>query len=715
MVRISFVLAALMLMAVQMTTAQEQDRTFPVAPETEILWDEWGVPHIVAPDNASLFYAFGWAQAHNHGDLILRLYGEARGRAAEYWGADHLESDRLIRTLGIPQEGTQGYASLSDEWRDYADAFAAGITDYVTQNADNIGDEFEVVLPVTGADIVAHGTRVLRWSFVAGSGVGYARGQDQGSPSGSNAWAIGPSRSASGNAMLVANPHQPWVDFGLWVEAHFMTPDLNLYGAALLGQPVLGIAFNDHLGWAHTVNTHDGWDLYELTLTDDGEGYIFDGEAMPFEIVEEAIQIAADDGGMDEETLIRRSSVHGPVLAFHEPGKALAIRVVGEDSFAAAEQWWEMANATNLTEFEAAISNVRIPMFTIMYADRDGNILNVFNEQVPIRAEGDWEFWNGTDILDSTPSVIPGDTSDYLWERVYHPYEDLPRLLNPETGWLQNANEPPYTMTLPPPFLPGDFPAYMLPDPYVWPRPIQSMRLLVEDESITFDELLDYKHSTYVELTNAVLDDLIAAARDSGDETAIQAADVLEAWDRRTDADSQGAVLFIVWANQHITGFEAIASPWDINEPLTSLRGLTDPESAVADLIEVAEGLEQLRVLGIGMDVPYGEVFRLRYPGSDVDLPANGTEDLLGSFRILTFTQDDDQRFRPVHGDSYIAVVEFSDPIRAEVLLSYGNATQPGSPHVGDQLELFAEQDLRPALLTREQIEGALVRVETFD
>jgi acyl-homoserine-lactone acylase len=53
------------------------------APQTEILWDRWGVPHIFAGDAEGLFHAFGWAQAHSHGDLILRLYGQARGRAGE--------------------------------------------------------------------------------------------------------------------------------------------------------------------------------------------------------------------------------------------------------------------------------------------------------------------------------------------------------------------------------------------------------------------------------------------------------------------------------------------------------------------------------------------------------------------------------------------------------------------------------------------------------
>ncbi len=685
----------------------------------EILWDSWGVPHIFAEDNTGIFYGFGWAMAHNHAEAIVQLYAEARGEAAMYFGAEYAESARRIRTLGIPQEGAAGYAGLDDTWRGYVDAFAAGVNNYLNANPDAISDAHAQVLPITGADILANGTRTLRWEFVARAGVNY--GFRQAIPQetmGSNAWAVAPSRSASGNAMLVANPHQPWAgaDFGLWMEAHFVTPELNLYGAALLGSPTLGIAFNDYLGWTHTVNTHDGWDLYALTTTQDGTHYMLDGEEVAFETREETFQILQDDGSLTSETITVRESLHGVVLAQTAADEALALRVVGEDNFAAARQWWEMGNATNLEEFEAALSDVRIPMFTITYADRDGNILHVFNEQVPIREEGDWEFWNGTGLLDNTPSLIPGDDSRYIWERNYHPYEDLPRVLNPESGWVQNANEPPYTITVPTPFDEDDFPAYMLPDPYIWPRPITSMRLMAEDESITFDELREYKQSTYVELARLVLDDLIVAAEDSVDLTVQEATQVLRDWDRQTNADSRGAVLFALWAEDFVgaRGFTIFADPWTLDDPINSMQGIADPEAAVEALQGAATNLENLRALGIGMDVAYGDLFRLRYRDSDVDLPANGTNNLLGSFRVLEFTQDDDLRFYPTLGDSYIAIVEFGETVQAEVLLAYGNSTQSDSPHLGDQLTLFAEKEMRPALLTREAIEADLDRLETL-
>ncbi len=710
-----FLLGLLLLLFIVPAVSIAQD----TPTSTEILWDTWGVPHIYAPDNDGLFYGLGWAQAQNHGDLILELYGQARGRAAEYWGEDYLADDQLTRTLGVAQDAEAQYAALSDEWRGYLESFVAGINDYAAEHADQIVDDREAVLPIVPTDIIAHGIRVLRWTFTAGRGVAAASqwADNQINLSGSNAWAIAPSRSANGNAMLVANPHQPWSGAGLWIEAHLVAPGVNVYGAALVGGPTLGIAFNEHLGWTHTVNTHDGWDLYELTVSDDGSTYLYDGEQVAFETSDETILVKQADGTLMETPITVRRSVHGPILAQREDGSAIAIRAVGANSFAAAQEWWEMGLAQNFEEFQAAVSNVRIPMFTMMYADQDGNIMHLFNEIVPRRSEGDWDFWNNTTLLDtSNPAILPGDTSTYVWDEADHlSFDELPKLINPTSGWLQNANEPPWTTTYPYEIDAADYPAYISPAPYVWPRPITSMRLLYDDESITFDELVEYKHSTFIELTNWVLDDLIAAARESDSEVVLQAADVLAGWDRQANADSVGAVLFVAWANAYISpnGFASFSTPWDYNDPLNTPRGLADPEAAVAALEEVADGLESLRVLGAGMDVPYGDVFRLRF--GDVDLPANGAEDLLGSFRTLTFAQDTDLRFRPTQGDSYIAVIEFSDPIRAQVLLSYGNSTQPGSPHMGDQLALFAEKELREAWLTREQIEANLENQVVFE
>lgn len=674
---------------------------------TEILWDTYGIPHIYGKDTASSFRAFGWAQMQSHGDLLLRLYGQARGRAAEYWGEDYLESDRWVRTMGVPDRAQSWYDRQNPDFRNYLDAFAAGINAYATAHPEAIEDEVEAVLPVNGVDVLAHFQRVLNFTFVVDPGrvagvtestVVSASGNYEDfltSAKGSNGWAIAPSRSESGNAMLLANPHLPWSDLFLWYEAQITAPGMDAYGATLVGVPVLAIAFNDRLGWTHTVNTHDGWDAYKLKLEEGG--YRFDGAVRPFQTQRQILKVKQDDGTLREEELVVRQSIHGPVVAETDEG-AIALRVVGLDSSGGLKQWWEMARARNLSEFETALQPLQLPMFTVMYADRDGHILHLFNGRVPVREQGNFDDWWG---------LIPGDTSTTLWTNI-HPYEDLPRVVDPPSGWLHNTNDPPWTTTFPLALNPDDFPAYMAPRVPIYMRAQRSVRMLTEDERISFAEMVEYKHSTRMELADRVLDDLISAARRQESAIARQAADILERWDRKADADSRGAVLFATWERE-IDYSTLFVTAWSAKSPYTTPKGLADPASAVAALEAAAK---KVQTAYGALDVPWGDVFRLRL--GNVDLPANGGPGSLGIFRMLDFFPTEDGRFQAFNGDSFVAAIEFSRPVRAMALTSYGNATQPGSASTGDQLKLFASKQLRPVWRDRQDIEANLVARQVF-
>ena len=222
----------------------------------EILWDTWGVPHIYSQDSTGLFRAFGWAQTHSHGDLILRLYGQGRGQAAEYWGEKYLSSDRYVRTMGIPDRAQQWYEAQQPQMQAALDAFADGINAYVEENPAQIDEEVKVVLPVTGVDVLAHIQRVLHFHFVVDPRQIASLSLDSTTQTGnwainlgSNAWAIAPKHSANGRAMLLANPHLPWSDLFLLYEAQLEAPEFDAYGATLVGMPFLAIAFNNNLGW----------------------------------------------------------------------------------------------------------------------------------------------------------------------------------------------------------------------------------------------------------------------------------------------------------------------------------------------------------------------------------------------------------------------------------------------------------------------------------
>ena len=662
---------------------------------TEILWDEWGVPHIYAKNTKELFYAFGWAQMKSHANTILKIYANSRGRAAEYWGADHLQNDMMVHTLAFPKIARKWYDLQTPEFQSYISHFAQGLNAYAEAHPEAIDKKNQVVLPIDKDDVLSHALFVLYSRFVGG---GDLQQVPRWGETGSNTYAVGPSRSASGNAMLVMNPHLPWFDEWLFYEGHFNAPGIHMYGATLVGLPTLGIAFNEHLGWSHTNNTIDNADLYELTLKDNG--YLVDGEVRSFTKGKMSIKVKQEDGKIVVKDMPRLVSPdHGPVLK-QSGNKAIAIKMPGFDRPYGIVQWWKMAKAKNLGEFKSALKEVQIPFFNIMYADKAGNIFYMFNGQVPKRKTGGWDHWQG---------VVDGSDSDNLWTEV-HSYEELPKTENPASGYLQNANDPPWTSTFPMALNPKDYPPYMAPV-FMSFRPQRAARMMEEDKSISFEELIKYKVSTRIEMADRLLDDLNKAVDTHGSEDSKAAMKVLNAWDRQADAGSKGMALFYAWAHAIGPWNKAnYTKQWTLDNAMDGPDGLASPEKAVAALNGV---VEKFKEGGLPLDVPWGEVYRIKY-GSH-DLPGNGSDGSVGIFRVAWSNGlEDDGKYYISGGDSWQSVIEFGDQIRAKVLMSYGNSTQKNSPHYGDQLVLFSKKEMRDCYFYKEDVEKHVAEREAI-
>ncbi|MCW3466007.1 acylase [Chitinophaga nivalis] len=645
-----------------------------------ILWDTYGVPHVYAKNLQEMYYSFGWAQMHNHADLLLRLYAQARGRAAAYLGENYLAEDKLVQLYDVPELARQHRSRQHKEMNNYLEAFVAGMNAYATAHPEAIGAPYKPILPITANDVMGHKIRVLYLKFLARGELGAVTASLN---QGSNAWAIGPSKSASHHAMLLANPHLPWKDLYLFFEAHLNAPGFHTYGATLIGIPVLAIAFNEHLGWSHTVNTIDAADRYALTLQD--QGYLLDGRTVPFVEKKITLQVKQADGSLKAVPHVLRYTQHGPVL---EKGKkAFAVRIAGMDSPDLLYQWHRMGMATNWKQFEAALKLMQLPMFNVMYADDAGNISYTFAGMVPKRDTGDWSFWHQT---------VDGTRSSYIWHKI-HAYAAMPKLLNPRSGFLQNSNDPPWSCTYPAVLQSGDYPAYMSPLE-VGLRPQRGIRMLLADSLITFDQLIADKHDTHMEATDRLLDELLAAAQAHPDATVQQAAAILKAWDRTAGAESRGGVLFVTWFDQ-LKG-KGYRQAWNVATPVGTPTGLKDPAQAVELLKTAAIAVAQ----DYGKaDVAWGEVYRLRGRNGE-DYPGNGSEDRYGVFRVIEYTRGADKKKVADAGDSYVAVLEFGKQVKARVSLSYGNATQPGSRHAWDQLPLISRQELRTPWLQQEEV-----------
>jgi acyl-homoserine-lactone acylase len=676
----------------------------PKAGGGEVLWDSYGVPHVYAKSEAGIFYGFGWAQTQSHGNVLLHLYGEARGRAAEYWGPKYADQDRWMISNDVYARATQWYRQQDPQFRADLDAFAQGINDYAAANPDKLDDEVKVVLPLNGVDVVAHAHRLMNYVYIASPDkvLGQAP-KDTQARDGSNAWAVMPSRTRDGHALLLANPHLPWgTGFFTYYEAHLNGPGVDLYGATQVGLPILRFAFNKELGFTNTVNTMLGQTTYKLTLS--GDGYLYDGKVLPFIVEKKVLKVKQPDGRVTTEWFDVRQAVQGPVFQRYD-GSTVALKVAGLDRPGMLRQYWDMGKATDFSQFQKALKKLQVPMFNIVYADRAGNVMFLDNGIMPKHDKGDLKYWS---------SLVPGDTSATLWKDI-HDYDELPKVINPAGGFVQNTNDPPWLASWPRVLDPKAFPDYTAPVGPMSMRAQNSVKMLAEHDNIDFDQFVSLKRTAQALAADRTLPQLFAAAEGNNDPDIVAALEVLKAWDRHFEADSRGALLFEEWARLFSGDYKFVsqagyAVPWSLDNPLETPVGLKDPQLAIGQLKQAVARTKQLYG---AIDRAYGEVSRFHL--GDVNLPGRGGYGNLGAFNVITWDPIDKQGERlPQHGETWVSMVEFSTPIKAKGLMSYGNASQPGSPHVSDQLEHLAKGEFRTLWTTREQVEQHVESRTTF-
>ncbi len=749
----------------------------------EILWDQFGIPHIYGPDLLTVVRGLGYAEMENHAETILLNVASARGRSAEYFGPGagnaNIQNDITVRTEGIPDRAQRWLDTGGAEQAAIIQAFADGVNEYAKRHGDTIDPSFQRVLPFVPTDVTAGIQNVVHFhlmpeqdnlpdliaawqtggitaanavacSFTPGCPNGTAVAHS-GTLNGSNGWAIAPKKSASGNAILMGNPHTPWGNnspippiegLGIyqWMEVNLVIgdpekPDLNASGVVFAGAPFIGIGYSDEIGWTHTDNTIQNTNLYELTLNNGT--YNFGGKTKALAQRTDVIKIRQADGSLGSRNLYILTSVQGPIVALSTDGtKALALRVAGLDQPAAVAQYWRMIQAHNLDEFIAANSALQMPYFNVIYADRDGHILYLFGGRQPVRQGGDWGNYSG--ILDgSDPSLV--------WKSTFT-WSELPQAIDPPGRFVANSNNPPWTSTFPTTSTndPAQFPAYVAPQ-FMDLRPQHGARFLLSNESLTPALVLKGKESTRMVLADRVLPELINAALAYPDltGTAKAAAATLAAWDRSADATSQGAVLFEAWwalitsqtppssippqcrplpavaldnTINYYSAHPRFRVGWKASDPLRTPYGLANAPATIPYLICAAEIVQA--AYG-ALNVPWGTApngvhnivlathdptFQTPIPLTDA--PQSGADEPFGVLRVLfRYPEPDGIHFFPVSGDGYVQLVEFTQGgANAQALLGYGNASRPGSPHIIDQLSYFEAKTLRPVYRTRADV-----------
>lgn len=651
--------------------------------DVRILRDTWGVPHVFGHTDADVAYGLAWAHAEDDFATIQGALLAARGGLATVLGREGAANDYMVQLLRIWDVVDAGYErDLGPETRALCEAYADGLNHYAALHPD---EAMAALYPARGKDVVAgfvHKTplffgldRVLRGLLETS-----ASPSPPAAPAGSNTFAVAPKRSLDGFTRLAINSHQPWAGPVAWYEAHLHSDaGWDAVGGLFPGAPVVLHGHNRNLGWAHTVNKPDLVDVYALEMNPAHPNqYRLDGAWRELEVRSAAIRVKLL--GPVSWTFHRDAlwSVFGPVV--RGPRGVFAIRLAGYGEVRHIEQWYRMNKASRFEEWLAAMRMNALPMFNVGYADREGHVFYVYNARLPLRPAGyDWS------------GVVPGNTSRTLWTESL-PFDRLPQVKDPPSGFVQNCNSSPFRTTLGP----GN------PDPAEYPpafgietgmtnRALRALELFGGEERISRDEFDRYKFdvtyaagSTMAARLARVLD-----APPPSDPLTRQALDLLRGWDRSATADSSAAALAVMALQPTEEGDDSVP-----------------PAAALAE--HVRDAARSLHARFGRLDVPWHDVLRLRH--GTLDLGLFGGPDLL---HAVYGRPGPDGRIAGVGGDSYILLVEWDGQgrVSSRSIQPYGSATgDVRSPHYADQAPLFAAGRLKPVWMDEAEIRAHLER-----
>ena len=659
-----------------------------LARDVTIYRDVYGVPHVFGRTDASTVFGFAYAQAEDNFWRVEENFINALGRASELYGEKSLDEDRLNRALEIPRLAQAEYARLDKQMRVLCDAFAAGFNYYLAHHPE--------VKPRLLTKIEPWYTLAfIRYNYYQN---GFARDRslrgaqpqtaaintDLKEHTGSNGWAIGPSKSATGFAMLFINPHLPFFGPGQVYEGHVHSDEgWNFTGYTRFGFPLPYVGHNENGGWVSTDNAADLTDVYFETFDDSSRplAYKYGKDYRLATEHTEEIRVKTPSG-LETRSFTMRKTHHGPIVAARD-GKLLALRMAKFEWDGWLREWYDMTRAKSLAELKRAMTPLNMLFGNVMYADRQGNTWYLYNGAVPKRdPRFDWS--------------EPVDGSDPATEwQGYHTIDELPQLTNPKSGWMQNCNTTPFLLTSEGNPDPKQFPKYMVQEGDN-PRGAISRELLASKSKFTFDEWTRLAFDTRVMNADKRLPGLIAALKPHLDADAKlrEVYDELARWNHRSATDSIAMTLFSLW-HERVSRDEKL-----------------DPVAALTDVVNTLQ-----RDFGT-WKVAWGELNRLQrideskdedFQDSKPSLAVSGVNGNDGAvFTFYAAPERGQKRRYGMAGGTYISVVEFGPTVRALSVHTFGASGDPRSRHFMDQSALYTRGEFKPSWLNLDEIRAHL-------
>ncbi len=699
--------------AIQLPSAGEAElaRLEARAARVEIIRDDFGVPHIYGRTDADAVFGMLYAQAEDDFPRIERNYVWAIGRLAEVEGKSAIFSDLRARLYMTVDEAKTAYASAPGWLRALCDAWADGLNYYLLTHPEvepMLLTRFEPWMPMffsegsIGGDIEQIPVeRIAR--FYGGDDVGEAitAARDiEGEfapPGGSNGFAIAGERTESGNAMLLINPHTSFYFRG---EVHVVSEEgLNAYGAVTWGQFFIYQGFNEKTGWMHTSTYVDFIDEFieDVSRVDGKLVYRYGEETRPVEMSDVTLKYK-DGDGMRERTFEMYHTHHGPVT--HAIDGKWIVTKINWDPVNALIQSYTRTKLANYDEFREMMNIRTNSSNNTVFADAEGNIAYFHGNFIPKR-DARFDF--------SKP--VDGSDPDTDWQGL-HTVAEAITILNPPNGWIQNANSTPFTAAAE--FSPSreDYPPYMAPDDENF-RGVHAVRVLADVDNLTLDGLIELAHDPYLPGFENLIGGLLEAwdQADERDGALAEPIRALSDWDFATGKDSVAMSLAHFYGMRYLAG---ATFPEGLSEMqrITMLGTTTPPAERLAVFAETVAMLSD----DFGdWRTPWGDINRFQRLSGAIDLDyddrkpslavgmANSRWGALADFGAKR--REGTKRLYGDNGNSFVAVVEFGDTVRAKSILVGGQSNDPDSPHFDDQAPLYVDHEFKDVAYYRDDVE----------
>ena len=708
--------------------SQELQRLSNIAQRVEIVRDDFGVAHIYAETDADAVFGFLYAQAEDDFPRIERNYTWAIGRLAEVEGEGALYSDLRAKLYMSEDEARAAYQAAPDWLKALCDAFADGLNFYLAANPQvqpklltrfenwmpfyffegSIGGDIEAI-PVAGiqAFYESAGAHVNNLPLASASAQQPPVIAQQppaplaetifDEPAGSNGIAINGQMSASGNALLLINPHTSFFFRG---EYHLVSEEgLNAYGAATWGQFFIYQGFNETTGWMHTSTFADFMDQFvHQVVNDNGElKYRYGDELRPLEVSEVTLRYSTGNNQLAERTFPVYRTHQGPVTHLQD-GQWVVTRINWNPVDALRQSYQRMKTA-NYGEFREMMNIRTNSSNNTVFADADGNIAYFHGNFMPRR---DPQFDYSQPVDGSNPATD--------WQGV-HEVDETVMIVNPPNGWIQNSNATPFTVAGEYSPDPADFPRYMAPDAENF-RQVNSVELLSGTSGLDINSLLDLAYDPTLKAFEQMIPGLVSAWEELEPDwpDLEQPIEALRGWNFEVSTDSVAMTL------AHFYGMNAaqqIETPAGLTQ-MEQINWLGTDAAAVDKLRVFSNTVAQLNESFGTWNTPWGEVNRFQRITGDIDHPysdnapslpvgmASSRWGALASFGARAFPGTN--RIYGNSGNSFVAVVEFGDRVEAISILAGGQSSDPSSPHFDDQAQRYVDREFKTVAFYPEDV-----------